>query len=986
MAGQDSQREFQAARERRFNGEGHAPQGLYSPEYEHDACGIGALASLRGERSHAMLDDALAVLMNLEHRGGKGLEKNTGDGAGVLLQVPHRLFRREAQREGHILPEEGEYGVAMLFFPQDPEGYRDARRVFEDGCAKEGVPLLFWREVPVDPHDLGDTANRCRPHIVQAFLGRPESTPAGEEFERRLYVTRRVIEKLAEREPALSGKTFYVCSMSARTIVYKGMLVATQLRSFYRDLGDAYAETAIALVHSRYSTNTTPSWERAHPNRYIIHNGEINTLRGNVIGVRAREPELYSPVMGAELKKVMPVIRSAGSDSAVLDNVLEFLVMNGRSLPRAVSLLLPEPWDKNPQLSEERRAFGAYQSMLSEAWDGPAAIAYTDGHYMGAALDRNGLRPARYYVTRDDRLILSSEAGACNVEPEDIVQSGSLGPGQMLLVDPDKGRVIWDDELKDKLAREKPYRDWVAQETLGVSDLAPATEGDAEGEAADAEAPLSLRLARHGYHFDDVEEAITPMATTGKKPGASMGADMPLAVLSRRSRSFFDYFNELFAQVTNPPIDALREDFVTSSILYLGNHGNLLEDQRSSCRLIRLETPILTRDDFDRILHVDMVGFSTRRFTASFGRNAGPHALSKTLDSLNAEVEKAVREGVNIIVLSDRVGEGQVPVPSLLSLGSVSHHLIECGLRMRADIVVETGDAMTPHDYACLVGYGASAIYPYLAHQLIRQLADDGHIKVDGEKGVANYNKALTAGIVSIMSKMGISTMQGYHSAQIFEVVGLAKDVVDRCFTGTPSPVAGLDMDDVQRECEGRYDEGEAQRRSPAPDQLASSGITKWRPLGGEQHMLTPEVIYLLQRAVREGSYDTFKRYSAALHRPGRSIVLSDLLSLVPLPTGPVPLDEVESVDSIVKRFEAAAMSFGAISEEAHETIAIAMNRLGSRSNTGEGGENPIRETTLSNGDSRNSAIKQVASARFGVTSRYLRSAKEIQIKMAQGA
>ncbi len=986
MAGQDSQREFQAARERRFNGEGHAPQGLYSPEYEHDACGIGALASLRGERSHAMLDDALAVLMNLEHRGGKGLEKNTGDGAGVLLQIPHRLFRREAQREGHILPEEGEYGVAMLFFPQDPEGYRDARRVFEDGCAKEGVPLLFWREVPVDPHDLGDTANRCRPHIVQAFLGRPESTPAGEEFERRLYVTRRVIEKLAEREPALSGKTFYVCSMSARTIVYKGMLVATQLRSFYRDLGDAYAETAIALVHSRYSTNTTPSWERAHPNRYIIHNGEINTLRGNVIGVRAREPELYSPVMGAELKKVMPVIRSAGSDSAVLDNVLEFLVMNGRSLPRAVSLLLPEPWDKNPQLSEERRAFGAYQSMLSEAWDGPAAIAYTDGHYMGAALDRNGLRPARYYVTRDDRLILSSEAGACNVEPEDIVQSGSLGPGQMLLVDPDKGRVIWDDELKDKLAREKPYRDWVAQETLGVSDLAPATEGDAEGEAADAEAPLSLRLARHGYHFDDVEEAITPMATTGKKPGASMGADMPLAVLSRRSRSFFDYFNELFAQVTNPPIDALREDFVTSSILYLGNHGNLLEDQRSSCRLIRLETPILTREDFDRILHVDMVGFSTRRFTASFGRNAGPHALSKALDSLNAEVEKAVREGVNIIVLSDRVGEGQVPVPSLLSLGSVSHHLIECGLRMRADIVVETGDAMTPHDYACLVGYGASAIYPYLAHQLIRQLADDGHIKVDGEKGVANYNKALTAGIVSIMSKMGISTMQGYHSAQIFEVVGLAKDVVDRCFTGTPSPVAGLDMDDVQRECEGRYDEGEAQRRSPAPDQLASSGITKWRPLGGEQHMLTPEVIYLLQRAVREGSYDTFKRYSAALHRPGRSIVLSDLLSFVPLPTGPVPLDEVESVDSIVKRFEAAAMSYGAISEEAHETITIAMNRLGAKSNTGEGGENPVRETTLPNGDSRNSAIKQVASARFGVTSRYLRSAKEIQIKMAQGA
>ena len=985
MSGHDSQEAAQMPRTRR-DGEGYAPQGLYRPEYEHDACGIGALASLRGERSHAMLDDALAVLMNLEHRGGKGLEKNTGDGAGVLLQIPHRLFRREAQREGHILPAEGDYGVAMLFFPQDAEGYRDARRVFEDGCAQEGVPLLFWREVPVDPHDLGDTANRCRPHIVQAFLGRPEATAAGQDFERRLYVTRRVVEKMAEQEGALAGKTFYVCSMSAHTIVYKGMLVATQLRSFYRDLGDAWAETAIALVHSRYSTNTTPSWERAHPNRYIIHNGEINTLRGNVNGVRAREPELYSPVMGAELKKVMPVIRSEGSDSAVLDNVLEFLVMNGRSLPRAVSMLLPEPWDKNTQLSQERRAFGAYQSMLSEAWDGPAAIAYTDGHYMGAALDRNGLRPARYYVTRDDRLILSSEAGACNIEPEDIVQAGSLGPGQMLLVDPDKGRVVWDDELKDTLAREKPYRDWVAQETLGVDDLAPATEGDEEGEAADAQTPLPIRLARHGYHFDDVEEAIGPMAVTGKRPGASMGADMPLAVLSRRSRSFFDYFNQLFAQVTNPPIDALREDFVTSSILYLGNHGNLLEDQRSSCRLIRLKTPILTQDEFNRILHVDMVGFGCRRFVASFDRDGGEHALAEALDRLNNEVEAAVREGVNIIVLSDRVPDGQVPVPSLLSLGSVHSHLIRRGLRMRGDIVVETGDAMTPHDYACLVGYGASAIYPYLAHQLIREMSADGRIEVDAKTGVENYNKALTAGIVTIMSKMGISTMQGYHSAQIFEIIGLAPEVVGECFDGTPSPVGGLSMDDIQRECEGRYDEGEAQRRSPSPDQLASSGITKWRPLGGEQHMLTPEVIYLLQRAVREGSYDLFKQYSAALHRPGRSIVLSDLLSFVPLASGPVPIDEVEPASEIVKRFTSAAMSYGAISEEAHEALAIAMNRLGGKSNTGEGGENPSRETTLPNGDSKNSAIKQVASARFGVTSRYLKSAIEIQIKMAQGA
>ncbi|MDY3970132.1 MAG: glutamate synthase central domain-containing protein [Atopobiaceae bacterium] len=728
-------------------------EGLYRHEFEHDACGIGALAHLKGQRSHQMIDDALSVLVNLEHRGGKGLEHNTGDGAGILFQVPHRFFRREAQRYGYLLPDEGDYGVAMLFFPQDEEGLAVAKRVFEDGCAEQGIPLLFWRSVPTDAHDLGETAKACMPTIVQAFLGRPENVERGQAFERALYVCRRVIEKKADAESALSGKIFYVCSMSSRTIVYKGMLVATQMRRFYPDLADASTESSIALVHSRYSTNTTPSWERAHPNRYIIHNGEINTLKGNVNWIRAREPGLYSPVMGADLKKVIPIINREGSDSAILDNVLEFLTMNGRSLPRAVSMLLPEPWDKNPSLSEKRRAYDSYQSMLMESWDGPAAIAFTDGIVTGAALDRNGLRPARYYVTRDDRLILTSEVGALRCDPEEVLQTGSLGPGQMLLVDPAKGRVLWDDEIKEAFANQKPYRDWAAAETIDVEGLKPADSDPFEQH--DAKVPLVTRLARHGYHFDDVEEAILPMAQKGAAPLASMGADIPLAVLSRHPRSFFDYFNQLFAQVTNPPIDALRESFVTSTLLYLGNHGNMLEDMRDNCRLVRLQGPILTKDEFDRICAIDHEGFEARRFFATYKRDGGDDALEKALDELGDEIVAAVREGVNIIVLSDRAADGEVSIPSLLAVGSVHNRLLAAGIRTRADLVVECGDAITPHDFATLVGYSASGIYPYMAHDCIRALSEKGELALSAEEGIANYNKAITKGIVSVMSKMG---------------------------------------------------------------------------------------------------------------------------------------------------------------------------------------------------------------------------------------
>ena len=961
------------------------PQGLYDPAFDHDACGIGAIANLKGNRSHQTVDDALSILVNLEHRGGKGLEKNTGDGAGILFQVPHRFFRKVAQRYGQILPDEGDYAVAMLFLPRDDEGVRDAKRIFEDGCAEEGLPLLFWRDVPVDPHDLGTTARDCMPTIVQAFIGRPEGVERGRDFERKLYVCRRTIEKRADQSPALAGKIFYVCSMSSRTIVYKGMLVATQMRGFFVDLNDAAVESSLALVHSRYSTNTTPSWERAHPNRLIIHNGEINTLRGNVNWIRAREPRMYSPVLGQDLQKVMPIINREGSDSAILDNVLEFLYMNGRDLVRAVTMVLPEPWDKNPRLSDKRRFFDAYQSMLTEPWDGPAAIAFTDGTRLGAALDRNGLRPVRYYVTRDDRMILASEVGPLDIDASNILQTGCLGPGEMLLVDPAQDRVIFNDEIRDAFAAEKPYHDWVAEETLTVDDLERPAE-DSLPVARDAGLSLTRRMAKLGYHFDDVDEAIAPMAQKGTAPLTSMGADVPLAVLSKQPRRLYDYFNQLFAQVTNPPIDALREKIVTSNVLYLGNHGNMLEDTRDSCRLIRLEGPILTRDQFLRIASTDRVGFKAQTFSAVYDRAEGAGALERALDQLDADVEAAVRSGVNIVVISNRAAKGEVPIPSLLALGSVHNHMNRKGLRTNADIVLECGDAITPHDFACLVGYSASGTYPYMAYECINHLVEEGALKLDAREARLNYRKAVTAGIVAIMSKMGISTAQGYHSAQIFEVVGFASDFVDKNFAGTTSRVGGLGVRDIEREADQRFDEALALSKSPAPDQLTSSGLTKWRPLGGEVHTINPETIYYLQRACREDDYEAFKTYSQKVHAPGRAIVLRDLLELVPLESGPVPLEEVEPVESIVKRFNTGAMSFGAISKEAHECLAIAMNRLGGRSNTGEGGEDPAREVTLPNGDSKNSAIKQVASGRFGVTSRYLRSAIEIQIKMAQGA
>ena len=974
------------------------PKTLYRPEFEHDACGIGALANINGVRSHQILDDALSVLVNLEHRGGTGLERTTGDGAGILFQVPHHFFRKEAQRCGHILPGEGDYAVAMLFLPQDACGVRAARRVFEEGCAELGVPVLFWREVPVDPHDLGSTARSCMPTILQCFLGRPAGIDRGDDFERRLYLCRRTIEKRARAERALDDRIFYVCSMSARTIVYKGMLVATQMRRFFTDLNDAAVKTSVALVHSRYSTHTTPSWERAHPNRLIIHNGEINTLKGNVNWIRAREPNLYSPVLQGDLDRALPVIDRTGSDSAILDNVLEFLVMNGRPLTRAVSMLIPEPWDLNEGLAPDRRAYDAYQSMLMEPWDGPAAIAFTDGRTLGAALDRNGLRPARYYVTRDDRFLLSSEVGTIDIDPADVLTCGCLGPGEMIEVDLAAGRIRANDELRRGFAKLKPFREWIEQETITLADLVEEEAGRSPAGARrpapadDGHASVARAAARLGYHWDDVQEVIEPMASTGSVPLASMGIDAPLGCLSRHPRSLFDYFFQLFAQVTNPPIDALRERMVTSTMLYLGNHGNLLEDSRSACRLIRLDAPVLTAEELQAIEHIDRVGFTTARFRAVYRRDAPFGALRAALDGLGRAVEGAVRGGANIIVLSDRTEEGEVPIPSLLATGAVHHHLIRCGLRTFADLVVESGDAVSAHDVAALVGYSASGVLPYMAHDLIKGLARRGALRdardreLSWEEGIANYDRALVAGFVSIMSKMGISTAQGYHSAQIFEAVGLGDDVIDRYFTGTTSRVGGLTVEDIERELDARFDGAVRAAAGPSPDELPTLGLTKWRPAGGEDHLIDPEAIYLLQRAVRTDDYEAFVAFSEHLRRPGRAVRLRDLIDFDASGRAPIAIDEVEPAASIVTHFNTGAMSFGSISAEAHECMAIAMNRLHGRSNSGEGGEDPRRETPRANGDSANSAIKQVASGRFGVTSRYLASAEEIQIKMAQGA
>ncbi|WP_286908740.1 glutamate synthase large subunit [Clostridium sp. UBA1652] len=955
--------------------------GLYNPSFEHDACGIGAVANIKGIKTHKVLEDALNILINLEHRGGIGSEENTGDGAGVLFQIPHRFFKQEAQKLGVILPQAGDYAVAMVFLPQKETMRIEAKTLFEETLKEEGLKLLAWRKVPVNSKDLGETALSCMPYILQAIVEKPEEVNRGIDFERKLYVVRRKVEKKALKDTLLHGETFYIPSFSSRTIVYKGMLLATQLKDFYRDLGNAKVESSLALVHSRYSTNTFPSWERAHPNRYMIHNGEINTLRGNVNKVHSREAKLVSKYLGEDLGKVLPIIDREGSDSAILDNTLEFLLMNGRDLPKAVMMAIPEPWAKNETMSKEKRDFYEYYATMMEPWDGPAAIVFTDGEKLGAVLDRNGLRPARYYVTDDDYLILSSEVGVLDVEPHKVVEKNRLTPGKMLLVDTVKGELIDDKELKDKYAKENPYGEWLKENLINIEDI---DDIEVKDEAIEPEERAKLQKS-FGYSYEDLKNNILKMAEAGEEALGAMGIDTPLAVLSEKPQPLFNYFKQLFAQVTNPPIDAIREEIVTATDVFLGTERNLLEDVKENCRQIKLSSPILSNENFLKIKNINREGFKVKTLSILFDKNKGENALEEALEGLFNEADKAYEDGYNVLILSDRgVDKDNISIPSLLAVSSLHHHLVRKGARTSLALILESGEPREIHHFATLLGFGASAINPYLAYESIRELIEEELLEIPYEKGVYHFNKAILKGIVKILSKMGISTIQSYQGAQIFEALGIADKVIDKYFTNTISRIGGIEIKDIQKEAELRHATAFDKRGLTLDLTLDSVGSHKFRS-NQEEHMYNPLTIHKLQEAAKTADYRLFKEYTSLLNQEESTLTLRGLIDFDYSGVS-VPLDEVESVDSIVKRFKTGAMSYGSISKEAHETLAIAMNRLGGKSNTGEGGEDPERWILDENGDSRNSAIKQVASGRFGVTSEYLVNAKELQIKMAQGA
>ncbi|MFO7637615.1 MAG: glutamate synthase large subunit [Clostridia bacterium] len=950
------------------------PQGLYHPSFEHDACGIGAVADIRGRKTHATIIKALTILNNLEHRGARGSDERTGDGAGILIQISHSFFQKACGSLDIPLPGEGEYGVGMFFLPRDPQQQQHCQYVFEQSVSREGQGFLGWRELPLDVACIGPTAQDCMPRILQAFVSRGENVQDAMDFERKLYLIRKQTETILKRENISS---FYVSSLSSRTIVYKGMLLAEQLGVFYKDLTHPDQKTAIALVHSRYSTNTFPSWERAHPNRYLIHNGEINTLHGNVNWMNARKSVLVSEAFGEDLPKTFPVISSEGSDSAMFDNCFEFLYLSGRPLAHVAMMMIPEPWSKNPTMEKERKDFYRYHSCLMEPWDGPAAMVFTDGLVLGAILDRNGLRPCRYYVTRDDTLLLASEVGVLDIEEEEILCKRRLSPGRMLLVDTVKGEIIDDAKLKASISREKPYGAWLEKNMLDLGKL-PLPPSPS----------LPLRdmeklVHAFGYTHEEQNLVIMPMAGTGEESVGAMGNDIPLAVLSRKPQLLFSYFKQLFAQVTNPPIDAIREEMVTGTELYLGSQGNLLHSGEEACRQIRIDNPVLSTGEMERLKHLPVTGFTSVVLPMLFSPSGDGEGLAEALYQLFDQAESAISEGANILILSDRgVNASLVPIPSLLATSGLHHHLIRKGKRTRVSLVVESAEPREVHHFACLLGYGASAIHPYLAFEIIRGMSTDDMLPgVLLNMAQENYAQAIKKGIVKIMSKMGISTLLGYQGAQIFEALGIGPEVVGEFFTGTPSRIGGLSLKDIAREALTRHRLVYDIHRSDYT--LDPGGEYRYRS-GEEYHQYNPGTISSLQNACRSGKYAVYKEYSRKINEEG-PCTLRDLFAFQS-PLSPVPLEEVETVEHIVKRFKTGAMSYGSLSQEAHETLAIAMNRLGGKSNSGEGGEISDRFIRDTNGDSRCSAVKQVASGRFGVTSHYLVNAKEIQIKMAQGA
>ena len=939
--------------------------GLYRPSFEHDNCGIGAIVNIKGQKSHDTVANALKIVEQLEHRAGKDAEGKTGDGVGILLQISHKFFSKVCKPFGIFLGSERDYGVGMFFFPQDELKRNQAKNIFEVIVEKEGMEFLGWREVPVHPDVLGSRAVECMPCIMQGFIKRPEKVEKGIDFDRRLYVVRRVFEQ--------SSDDTYVASLSSRTIAYKGMFLVDQLRLFFADLQNKDYESAIALVHSRFSTNTNPSWERAHPNRFIVHNGEINTIRGNRDKMQAREENMESEDLKGELHKVLPAINATGSDSAMLDNAIEFMVMSGMELPLAVMISIPEPWANNKSMSQKKKDFYQYYATMMEPWDGPASILFSDGDCMGAVLDRNGLRPSRYYITDDDQLILSSEVGVMDVAPEKIVVKERLRPGKMLLVDTVQGRVIGDEELKEMYADRQPYGEWLDSNLIELKNL------KIPNQLVPTYKPEDLKRLQKafGYSYEEVETSIKNMALNGGEGTAAMGIDTPLAVLSDKHQNLFNYFKQLFAQVTNPPIDAIREEVVTSTTVYIGADGNLLEEKAENCKMLKVNNPILTNVDLLKIKNMKQDGFKIAEIPTIYYKNS---SLEKAMDYLFIEVDRAIRDGANILILSDRgVDEYHVAMPSLLALSGLQQHLVRTKKRTSVAIILETGEPREVHHFATLLGYGACAVNPYLAHETIRQLIDTGMLQKDYYAAVDDYNHGILSGIVKIASKMGISTIQSYQGAKIFEAIGLKEEFINRYFTDTVSRVGGIGIEEIAQDYLARHSQAFDPLGLEVDLTLDSLGQHKSRSCG-EEHLYNPRTIHMLQQSTRLGNYEMFKQYTDMVNEEGAHINLRGQLDFN-YPKKGIPIEEVESVDEIVQRFKTGAMSYGSISKEAHETLAIAMNRLHGKSNSGEGGEEIERLDT-----EKCSAIKQVASGRFGVTSRYLVSAKEIQIKMAQGA
>ncbi len=950
----------------RVQREAPVKNSLYSPAFEHDNCGIGAVVNIKGFKSHATVENALTIVETLEHRAGKDAEGKTGDGVGILLQISHKFFSKVAKSLDIPIRGERDYAVGMFFFPQNELRRNQARKMFEIIAEKEGLKILGWREVPSNPSVLGAKALECMPHIMQCFIDRPEGVKRGIDFDRRLYVARRFFEQ--------SNEDTYVVSLSGRTIVYKGMFLVGDLRRFFTDLQDEDYESAIALVHSRFSTNTFPSWQKAHPNRMMVHNGEINTIRGNADKMLAREETMQSEHLMGDFDKVLPVVNPDGSDSARLDNTLEFLVMSGMDLPLAVMITIPEPWDNNHAMPQKERDFYQYYATMMEPWDGPASILFSDGDVMGAVLDRNGLRPSRYYITDDDNLILSSEVGALPVAAEKIIKKERLHPGKMLLVDTVQGRLIDDEEIKLRYASRRPYGEWLDANLTRLKYLkVPNTKVEEHPRAE------KRRLQKaFGYTYEDVMTSILPMAQSGAEPIAAMGCDKPLAVLSKQPLPLFDYFKQVFAQVTNPPIDAIREEIVTSTTIYIGKDGNLLEEKPDNCRVIKVVNPILTSTGLLKLKKMKLSGFKVAVIPMLYYKNT---RLSKAIKRLFVEADKACADGANILILSDRgVDENRLAIPSLLAVSALHQHLVATKKRTALSIVLESGEPREVHHFATLLAYGASAINPYLVHETIHELIHDDLLDKDYYAAVEDYNDAVLHGIVKIASKMGISTLQSYQGSKIFEAIGLGKELVDEYFTGTVSRIGGITLEDVENTVDSLHTAAFDPLGLGTDSALPSRGGHKSRS-GKEEHLYNPQTIHALQYATKFNNYDRYKEYSKMLTEEMDPVSVRGLLDFNYAET-PVPLDEVESVDSIVKRFKSGAMSYGSISQEAHEALAIAMNKLGGKSNSGEGGESDERIATKGTKENRCSAIKQVASGRFGVTSAYLNSADELQISL----